>query len=48
MGDSEAGGRNDFQLIYHEGNAQISGTFLSSEQAFKVSAAHDTGPNFSV
>ena len=48
MGDSEAVGRNDFQAICHEGNAQIGGTFLSSEQAFKVSAAHDTGHNFSV
>ena len=36
MGDPEAVGRNDFQVICHEGNAQIDGTFLSSEQAFKV------------
>jgi hypothetical protein len=39
---------NDFQVIGHEGNTQISSTFLSSEQAFKVSAAHDTEHNFSV
>jgi len=48
MGKSEAVGRNDFQVICHEGNAQIGGTFLSSEQAFKVSAAHDTGHDLSV
>jgi hypothetical protein len=41
-------GRNDFEVICHEGHAQIGGTFLSFEQAFKVSAALDTGHNFPV
>jgi hypothetical protein len=48
MGDSEVVGRNDLQVIRHEGNAQIGGTSFSSEQAFKVSAAHDSRHNFSV
>ena len=50
MGDSEVLGRNGFQVICPEENAQIGDTFFSSDQAFKVSGAHntDTGHNSSV
>jgi hypothetical protein len=50
MGDQEGIGRNGFQVMCPEENAQIGPTFFSSDEAFKVSSAHnsDTGHNSTV
>ena len=50
MGDQETIGRNGWQVICPEENAQIGDTFSSSDQAFQVSKAHnsDTGHNSNV
>ena len=50
MGEQEVIGRNGWQVICPEENAQLGDTFFSSDEAFKVSAAHnaDTGHNSTV
>jgi hypothetical protein len=50
MGDQETIGRNGWQVICPEENAQLGNTFYSSDEAFKASATHnaDTGHNSTV
>ncbi|HEV2381686.1 MAG TPA: hypothetical protein VG206_18075 [Terriglobia bacterium] len=50
MGDQEVIGRNGWQVMCPEENAQIGPTFYSSDQAFQVSSGHNsaTGHNSTV
>ncbi len=42
MVDQEVIGRNGWQVICPEENAQIGPTFYSSDQAFQASSAHNS------
>lgn len=42
MGEQESAGRNGWQVMCPEENAQIGPTFYSSDEAFRISNEHNS------